>query len=158
VDCIVILSGQLFANTQIPCALWFLSKNRDGNGSFRRRNDEILFIDGRKLGSLIPGSRKQKKLSEEEIESIANVYRLFKRSSISEEVPGFYGVVSPDVVSKEHNYSLTPGRFVGSEFMDDDDFDQIMPTLVANLKVQLEQSEKLSQLVKSELQELGYDF
>ena len=32
VDCIVQLSGQLFANTQIPCALWFLSKNRDGTG------------------------------------------------------------------------------------------------------------------------------
>jgi type I restriction enzyme M protein len=29
VDCIVQLTGQLFANTQIPCALWFLSKNRD---------------------------------------------------------------------------------------------------------------------------------
>ena len=30
VDCIVALTGQLFANTQIPCALWFLSKNRAG--------------------------------------------------------------------------------------------------------------------------------
>ena len=28
VDCIVQLTGQLFANTQIPCSLWFLSKNR----------------------------------------------------------------------------------------------------------------------------------
>ncbi len=30
VDCIVQLTGQLFANTQIPCSLWFLSKNRKG--------------------------------------------------------------------------------------------------------------------------------
>ncbi len=30
VDCIVQLTGQLFANTQIPCSLWFLSKNRGG--------------------------------------------------------------------------------------------------------------------------------
>ena len=63
VDCVVTLTGQLFANTQIPCALWFLSKNRDGGHEFRARKDEILFIDGRKLGALIPGSRKQKQLS-----------------------------------------------------------------------------------------------
>jgi type I restriction enzyme M protein len=30
VDCIVQMPGQLFANTQIPCALWFLSRSRDG--------------------------------------------------------------------------------------------------------------------------------
>jgi type I restriction enzyme M protein len=37
IDCIVQLTGQLFANTQIPCALWFLSKNRVGKGGFRKR-------------------------------------------------------------------------------------------------------------------------
>lgn len=67
VDCIVQLTGQLFANTQIPCSLWFLSKNRDGSHGMRARKNEILFIDGRSLGVLIPGSRKQKALSEEEL-------------------------------------------------------------------------------------------
>jgi type I restriction enzyme M protein len=32
VDCIVQLPGQLFANTQIPCALWFLSRRATGSG------------------------------------------------------------------------------------------------------------------------------
>jgi type I restriction enzyme M protein len=36
VDCIVQLTGQLFANTQIPCSLWFLSKNRGGSHGYRR--------------------------------------------------------------------------------------------------------------------------
>ncbi len=67
VDCIVQLTGQLFANTQIPCSLWFLSKNRDGSHGMRERRNEILFVDGRSLGALIPGSRKQKALSEEEL-------------------------------------------------------------------------------------------
>lgn len=35
VDAVVQLSGQLFANTQIPCGLWFLSKGRSG-GKFPR--------------------------------------------------------------------------------------------------------------------------
>ena len=49
VDCVVTLTGQLFANTQIPCALWFLSKNRGGGkgtgnpGGFRKRTGEVLF-------------------------------------------------------------------------------------------------------------------
>ena len=60
VDCMVQLTGQLFANTQIPCSLWFLSKNRKGGNRYRKRTGEVLFIDGRKLGTLIPGSRKQK--------------------------------------------------------------------------------------------------
>src|SRR5439155_10079245 len=79
VDCVVTLTGQLFANTQVPCALWFLSKNRGGGKGYRARKDEILFIDGRKLGTLIPGSRKQKQLTAEEIERMAAVYRQFKR-------------------------------------------------------------------------------
>lgn len=54
VDCIVSLSGQLFANTQIPCSLWFLSKARSGTAGQRDRRGEVLFIDGRQLGSLIP--------------------------------------------------------------------------------------------------------
>jgi type I restriction enzyme M protein len=51
VDCIVQLTGQLFANTQIPCSLWFLSKSRKGGGGFRKRTGEVLFIDGLKLGT-----------------------------------------------------------------------------------------------------------
>src|SRR2546426_10098156 len=70
-DCIVQLTGQLFANTQIPCSLWFLSKNRRGGNGYRKRTGEVLFIDGRKLGTLIPGSRKQKQLAPEEIERVA---------------------------------------------------------------------------------------
>jgi type I restriction enzyme M protein len=37
VDCIVQLTNQLFANTQIPCSLWFLSKNRRGGNGYRAR-------------------------------------------------------------------------------------------------------------------------
>jgi type I restriction enzyme M protein len=79
VDCVVQLTGQLFANTQIPCCLWFLSKNRGGTGGTRKRTGEVLFLDGRKLGALIPGSRKQKQLADAEVERLAAAYRQFRR-------------------------------------------------------------------------------
>jgi len=48
----VALPAQLFYNTMIPACLWFLAKNKT-NGKFRNRENEILFIDARKLGKLI---------------------------------------------------------------------------------------------------------
>jgi type I restriction enzyme M protein len=144
VDCIVRLSGQLFANTQIPCALWFLSKNRDGTGGFRKRTSEIMFIDGSKLGTLIPGSRKQKELTAGEIETMASVYRNFKRTETPEAVPGFCRAVPVEEV-RTHGYALTPGRYVGSPDADEDEesFEERMPRLIAELELQFEKSHAL---------------
>ncbi len=113
VDCIVQLTGQLFANTQIPCCLWFLSKNRAGGNGFRARKNEVLFIDGRKLGVLIPGSRKQKQLSPEEVEMIAAVYREFKRKGTPAEVAGFCKAATLDEI-REHNYACLSANAICS--------------------------------------------
>jgi len=134
VDCIVQLTGQLFANTQIPCALWFLSKSRGGTAGHRPRKGEVLFIDARKLGVLIPGSRKQKQLSPEEVERIAEVYRIFKRTGHPGEVPGFCKVATINEIA-ERRFALTPGRYVGTTVEDDEDepFEERFPALTARL-------------------------
>jgi type I restriction enzyme M protein len=190
VDCIVQLTGQLFANTQIPCALWFLSKSRGGEGGsagaspsrgrrgsrddkgdregeapaeptpaepgFRKRKGEILFIDGRKLGTLIPGSRKQKQLSPEEIEKIAAVYRQFRRKGIPDEVPGFCKVAKLDEV-REHKYALTPGRYVGAldDEGDGEPFEEKLPRLTTLLREQMKESAKLDRDIDRILEEVG---
>jgi type I restriction enzyme M protein len=153
VDCIVQLTGQLFANTQIPFSLWFLSKNRDGSHGMRERKDEILFIDGRKLGNLIPGSRKQKALSEEELEQIASVYREFKKEKSPEEQPGFSAVASLDQV-REYGYALSPGRYVGAEVNDEEGepFEELYPKLVEELEEQMEKSQELSDTIRKNLE------
>ena len=159
VDCIVQLSGQLFANTQIPCALWFLSKNRDGENGYRKRDGEVMFIDGRKLGRLIPGSRKQKQLSDDELERIATVYRTFKRDNVPEEVAGFCKAATVDEI-REHNYALTPGRYVGTEEPEDEDepFDVRMPLLLNKLNDEFSRSRELEASIKSALREAGLEF
>jgi len=152
VDCIVQLTGQLFANTQIPCSLWFLSKNRDGSHGMRARKNEILFIDGRSLGVLIPGSRKQKALSEEELERIASVYREFRRNGVSDAQPGFAAVATIDAV-REYNYALSPGRYVGSEEIDEDSepFEELFPELAARLKDQMSEGRRLQEQIERNL-------
>jgi len=158
VDCIVQLTGQLFANTQIPCCLWFLSRNRDGKNGFRKRTGEILFIDGRKLGTLIPGSRKQKELSPEELEKMASVYREYKREAKPEDVPGFCKVATVDEI-REHNYALTPGRYVGAEEVVDEGepFEEKFPKLVAQLKKQFDRSRQVQEKIESSIEKLNND-
>ncbi len=152
VDCIVTLTGQLFANTQIPCALWFLSKNRPGGHGYRKRSGEVLFIDGRKLGTLIPSSRKQKQLTDEEIERIAAVYRQFKRESAPEAVSGFCAVASVEKI-KEAGYALTPGRYVGASEDDggDEPFEERFPKLKAQLVAQIGRSTDLMERLRHNL-------
>lgn len=157
VDCIVQLSGQLFANTQIPCTLWFLSKNRNGEKGFRKRADEILFIDARKLGALIPGSRKQKQLSDEDLEKVAAVYREFKTVGAPDAVSGFCRVASIEEL-RSHKFAMSPGRYVGSSNGDDEniDFEERMPILVDQLRKQFSQSSELEKSINANLEELGY--
>ena len=157
VDCVVTLTGQLFANTQIPCALWFLSKNREKSGhKYRARKDEILFIDGRKLGALILGSRKQKQLSSDEIERIAAVYRQFKHDRAPDPMPGFCAVAKIDNV-REYNYALTPGRYVGAsdDGGEDEPFEERYPQLRIKLMAELEKGRTLTAEIAQSLESLA---
>jgi type I restriction enzyme M protein len=141
VDCMVQLSAQLFANTQIPCSLWFLSKNRGGSHGHRNRQGHVLFIDGRQLGALIPGSRTQKALSAEEIERIAAVYRTFKREGDPEPVQGFCRAVPLDEI-RTHNYGLSAARYVGSEDLDEAaDIEEVLPGLLSDLEEQIKEGQ-----------------
>ncbi len=63
VEVMIALPGQLFFNTQIPACLWFLAKQKTN------RQGEVLFIDARKLGTMI--SRVQTELTDTVIERIA---------------------------------------------------------------------------------------
>src|SRR5690606_11399638 len=71
VECIVTLPGQLFYSTQIPVCIWFISKDKSKTGK-RKRNNEILFIDARKLGFM--ADRTHKEFSDEDIKQIADTF------------------------------------------------------------------------------------
>jgi type I restriction enzyme M protein len=156
VDCIVQLTNQLFANTAIPCSLWFLAKNRGGGGRFRKRSGEILFIDARRLGKLIQDSRRQKQLSDEDISAICSVYRSFRTSGASVESAGFASVATLEDVQR-HGYSLTPGRYVGTADDPDiaADIAEILPRLVRDLNVEFDRSAQLVGTIRTKLSELN---
>lgn len=156
VGCVVQLSGQLFASTQIQCCLWLLRKSRHGGGGFRKRSGEVLFLDGRKLGALMPGSRTQRHLTADEVERLAGAYRQFRRTGRSADVPGFCRVATTEEV-RGHGYALTPGRYVGSGPGDPEGepFEEAFPQLVAELTAQMHDGAKLDAAIRQALEGVG---
>jgi len=156
VDCMVALPTQLFFNTQIPACLWFLARNRT-NGKYRNRKDEILFIDARKSGALI--SRKNKAFTDEDIAKISDVYHNWRSVDGNyDDIQGFCKSASLSEV-EANNYVLTPGRYVGTEDIEDDGilFENKVAVISEKLKSHFEESIILQERIKVNLKKVGID-
>lgn len=148
VDAIVTLPSQLFFNTGIPACLWFVSRDRTN------RSGKTLFVDGRNLGKMI--NRRNRELTEEDIARVAKVYHDFKtQNGEYQDVAGFARVAKLDEI-KEHDYVLTPGRYVGSEEVEEDDeaFAEKMERLTAELNEQFAKSHELEDKIKENLEKI----
>jgi type I restriction enzyme M protein len=192
VDCMVALPGQLFYSTQIPVCLWFLAKNKGGTRTpsalgpkLRARKGETLFIDARKMGTLI--DRVHRELTDADLQKIVSTYHawrgdvgprrsdlvgpeLAQRRSVArvateaasklapyQDILGFCKSATAAEIAA-HGYVLTPGRYVGAEEIEDDGepFEEKMPRLVAELHAQFAESAKLEQAIQANLRGLGY--
>lgn len=118
VDCIVAMPDRLFFNTGISVCLWFVARDRHGNGH-RKREGEVLFIDARKLGRM--ENRRLRVLDDADIMSIADAYHSWRNPDGGyADVAGFAKAASLKEI-EQHNFVLTPGRYVGSEEPEADD-------------------------------------
>jgi type I restriction enzyme M protein len=177
VDCIVTMPPNLFYNVTIPVCLWFLSKKREN------RKDSILFIDARKMGTMV--TRKHRELSDQEIAKIYDTYHHWRESDTEseklmvaekaelyqldnykkeetkeyEDIQGFCKSATIEEV-REHEYILTPGRYVGIEKSEEDSepFDEKMTRLTAELAEMLVKSHKLEEEIRERLGAIGYEF
>lgn len=152
IDCIVNLPAKLFLNTQIPAALWFMSRDRS-NHKFRDRRKEILFIDARNLGHLV--NRRTRVLSDEDISQIADTYHSWRNPDGDyEDVPGFCKAAPVERV-EELDYVLTPGRYVGLPDEEDDfDFEERFNTLKTEFEQQLVEEARLNEQIKENLSKI----
>ena len=159
VDAIVALPGQLFFGTQIPACLWILAKDKS-NGTaagrtLRDRRQEVLFVDARKMGALMPGSRKQKQLSEDEIGRITGAYHAWRgelgNDAYADE-PGFCKATGMNEI-EDHNFVLTPGRYVGAGAVKEDaePFVEKFDRLMGDLRVQFAEGRQLEDEIEAKL-------
>jgi len=156
VECMVALPGQLFTNTQIPACIWFLTKNKKKRKGHRDRTGEVLFIDARELGYM--KDRVLRDFKPEDIARVADTFHNWKKGKGYEDVPGFCKSETLDKI-KEHDYVLTPGRYVGVAEAEDDGepFAEKMARLTSQLKGQFAESSKLEKAIKKNLAGLGYE-
>jgi type I restriction enzyme M protein len=173
VDCMVALPGQLFYSTQIPVCLWFLRRDKrrlpsptgrgaGGEGSDRRGH--TLFLDARKLGTMI--DRVQRDLTDQDIEKIAGTYHAWRgdistdhrslktdhSKSAYADIAGFCKSAKREEI-RSHGHVLTPGRYVGAEEVEDDGepFEEKMKRLTATLEEQFTESAKLEKAIRQNL-------
>lgn len=158
VACMVALPPQLFQTTQIPACLWFLARDKTPQGAKRlaERRGEVLFIDSRNMGRLV--NRTERVLDPDEIARIASVYHAWRGTDgglTYEDEPGFcYSAALEEI--KEHDYVLTPGRYVGAVEPEDDGepiADKI-DRLTKDLYAHFDESTRLEAEVRSQLRRL----
>ena len=166
VEAIIILPRNLFYTTDISVTLWILNKNKkarvvEQNGQvkrYRNREDEILFMDLRQMGS--PYEKKYIELTEEDRARVTSVYHNWQQEGYEntyENVPEFCYSASFDEV-EEKGFTLVPSRYI--EFVNRDeniDFDTKMKTLQSELKDLLVQEQQSKADLLSVFEELGYE-
>lgn len=157
VDCMVALPGQLFYSTQIPVCLWFLARNKQDK-RFRARKGEVLFIDARKMGTMV--DRTHRELTDADVAKIAGTYHAWrgdKGAGKFEDVAGYCnGAKIADVV--KHGHVLTPGRYVGAEAAEEDGepFEEKMVRLVGALEAQQAEARRLDEAILGNMRALGF--
>lgn len=147
VEGIVAMPDKLFYSTGIPVSLWIISKEPN-------RKRETLFIDAREMGTMV--SRKLREFTDEDIARVAAAFDAFRKDELEEE-KGFSAAVSIEDIAKQ-DFILTPGRYVGIAEIEDDGepFEGKMARLTGELSKCFEESNRLQEQIKKNLEAIGY--
>ena len=130
------------------------------NGRFRDRRGETLFIDARKLGTLI--DRVHRELTDDDIRTIADTYHAWRGDKdASRSTRTSPASANPQTLEdiRHHGHVLTPGRYVGAggsrgrrrAIRGEDE-----ARLTDELREQTKQSAKLDKLIWANLEDIGY--
>ncbi|MBM6907456.1 type I restriction-modification system subunit M [Collinsella intestinalis] len=147
VEGIIAMPDKLFYSTGIPVSLWIISKQKAQSG-------KTLFIDARNMGTMV--SRKLREFTDDDIAKVAGAFDAFRDGTLEEE-KGFSAAVSTEDIAKQ-DYILTPGRYVGIADAEEDDepFEEKMARLTSEISNCFEESNRLQEQIKKNLEAIGY--
>ena len=149
VDCIISMPSNLFYTVTVPCSIWIINRNKKQKGY-------TLFINANNMGTMV--TRKLRELSQDEILSIAETYHNYQSDTNYEDKIGYCKKASLEEI-ESNDYVLTPGRYVGTEEVEDDGipFEEKMKILTEELSNQFKQSNELDEEIKRVLGAISYD-
>lgn len=148
VEGIIAMPDKLFYSTGIPVSLWIISKQKAQPGT-------TLFIDARNMGTMV--SRKLREFTDDDTAKVAGAFDAFRDGTLEEE-KGFSAAVSIEDIAKQ-DYILTPGRYVGIADAEEDDepFEGKMARLTSEISKCFEESNRLQEQIKKNLEAIGYE-
>lgn len=148
VDCIIAMPSNLFYTVTIPCSIWILNRNKKQKG-------KTLFINASNMGKMV--TRKLRELTEADILKIADTYHNYQNGITYEDTLGFCKKADLNDI-KENDCVLTPGRYVGTQEVEDDGvpFEEKMRTLTEELSKQFKESRELEDEIRKSLEAIGY--
>jgi len=188
VEAILILPRSMFYTTDISVTLWILNKNKkkhsvkigDIEKQYRNRENEILFMDLRKIG--IPFEKKFIQFSEENIKQISETYHNWQQATMIndkllmlndgskkdinhlslsihhyKDIPEYCYTATKEEIKKK-DYSLVPSKYI--EFVNRDeniDFDDKMKALQTEFKELLSEEEQSKKDLLNVFKKLGYE-
>ncbi|MFG6197219.1 type I restriction-modification system subunit M [Nonomuraea sp. JJY05] len=164
IACMVALPANLFRTTAIPACLWFLTKDKTSQGAkaLTERRGEVLFIDARSLGTMI--DRTERILTDEDLAKIADTYHAWRGTESAkakgvkyEDEAGFCYSATLEKI-REHDFALTPGRYVGAtevkEGPEAEPVEERVARLTKELFEQFEESARLEKVVHEQLRRI----
>jgi type I restriction enzyme M protein len=164
VEAIVILPQNMFYTTGISVTLWILNKNKtkhtksvgDETRNYRNRNDEVLFMDLRKIGE--PFEKKYIQFGDQHIEDIASTYHNWQQIDEGyQDIPEYCASVTTEDIAKK-DYSLVPSKYI--EFVNRDeniDFDTKMASLQTDMSELLKAEAQSKADLLNVFKELGFE-
>ena len=167
--------------------VWFLSREKTRNprardretNPWRDRSGEVLFVDGRGLGSMttrtlrvLTGAEPSESIGDandpspgSDIGRVVNAYRRWRGESAPKwwdeaahgawayaDEPGFCRSATLGDIA-EQGFVLTPGRYVGAAPVaeDGEPFEERFPRMVAGLDIRFAEGERLTAEVRQQL-------
>lgn len=128
-----------------------------GDGNVRDRRGQTLFIDARKLGTLV--DRTHRELTDVDIQRIADTYHSWRGEKTAREYsnePGFCRSVASSEILSAPGALLTPGRYVGGTDADEDATGHDIVALAASLTQQASIGRELDSRIEQDLRRLGF--
>lgn len=126
VDVIIAIGPKFFYTVTLPVTLWFLDRGKRDTD----RAEQVLFIDARPIYKQV--DRAHRGFTDEQLEALANIVRLYRgeepeyangKNELFDasfpnqkltDVPGLCKVATLSEI-EDLGWSLSPGRYVGSE-------------------------------------------
>ena len=106
------------------------------------------------MGTMV--SRKLREFTDEDVAKVSKAFNAFRDGELEEE-KGFSKVATIDEIAKQ-DFILTPGRYVGIAEAEDDGepFEEKMARLTGELAKCFEESNRLQEQIKRNLEAIGY--